>query len=77
MNGVAKVLSHTASTRCRCASAATAARSTSFSSGLVGVSTQTMRVSGRSAASSAAVSDRSTNATWCPAERLRTFSNSR
>src|SRR2546430_1527604 len=59
------------------ASAATALRSTSFSSGLVGLSTHTSRVSGRMAPANAVGSDRSTNETRCPAERLRTFSSRR
>jgi hypothetical protein len=44
---------------------------------LVGLSTQISRVSGRIAASSAAGSLRSAKLKASPADRLRTFSNSR
>jgi hypothetical protein len=57
--------------------AAIAARSTSFSIGLVGVSTQISRVSGRIAASTASGSAMSTSVSVRPAERSRTWRNSR
>ena len=47
IHGVAKVLSTTTSAPWRWATSATAAMSTMVSRGLVGVSTQTMRVRGR------------------------------
>ena len=49
----------------------------SFNSGLLGVSIQIIFVSGRIAAESRAGSAMSTKLTLKPAERLRTFSNSR
>ena len=76
-HGLAKVLSATAMMPCRLASAPTASRSISFSSGLVGDSIQNSRVSGRIAASTLAMSLKSTNPKESPAERLRTRSNSR
>ena len=75
--GLAKVLSQTVMMPRLRAAAASAERSTSFSSGLVGVSTQSMRVSGRIAASKAAVSVRSTKLKASLAERSRTRSKSR
>ena len=57
--GVAKVLSTTIRMPRARVTSATASRSTSLSMGLVGVSTQTIRVSGRSAPVSSSGSDRS------------------
>ena len=77
IHGVANVLSATArSPRVR-AMSATMERSTSFSSGLLGDSTQIIFVFGRIAASIAERSLMSMNVTSRPAERRRTRSNSR
>ena len=77
IQGLAKVLSATAMRLRSRAISATAARSMSFNSGLLGVSIQIIFVSGRIAAESRAGSPMSTKLTLKPAERLRTFSNSR
>ena len=71
------MLSATISRPWRFATAATAFRSTTLSIGLVGVSTHTMRVFGRIAASNAAGSVRSTKLKSSPALRRRTRSNRR
>ena len=75
--GVAKVLSQTLRIRRWRASCATAARSITFSMGLVGDSIHTMRVFGRIAAWKASGFVRSTKLTSSPAVRLRIFSNNR
>ncbi len=75
--GEQNVLSTTRIRPCFFANAATLARSTSFSIGLVGVSAQIIFVFGFSAAFSAAPSFRSMKLKSSPAERRRTFSNSR
>ena len=76
-HGLAKVLSAPASTPRRRASAATAARSASFSVGLVGLSTHSSFVSGRIARSTASRSVKSTRVAVSPIERCRTRSSSR
>ena len=76
---MANVLSHTVD-ECRAsrATAATRCRSTIFSSGLVGVSTQIIRVFGlQRRFERGRVGQIDEADTSCPAERLRTFSNSR
>jgi len=75
--GEAKVLSHTEMMPRLRAIAATASRWTSLSSGLVGLSTHSMRVPGLIAFSKFPGSERSVNVAWIFAERLRTRSRMR
>ena len=77
IQGLAKVLSATAMRSRPRAIFATAARSINLSSGLLGVSTQIIFVSGRIAAERLAGSAISTKLVLKFAERLRTFSNRR
>ncbi len=74
--GERKVLSQTETIFCAPAISATRARSTSFSVGLVGVSTQTILVFGVSAASRVPGFERSTKLNDRPS-RLKTLSNRR
>src|SRR4029079_16031875 len=76
-HGEANVLSHTPMSFLRWAISATAERSTTFSSGFVGVSTQSMRVLGRIACSRLDTSERSTNEACRPADLFLTFSQMR
>ena len=76
-NGLANVLSATAIKPCSRAICASAARSASFSSGLLGVSTHSILVSGRIAARTASRFARSTKVKSVFALRRRTRSNRR
>jgi hypothetical protein len=77
IQGVAKVLSQTVRIPRSRPMRAAASRSTSFNKGLVGVSIQIIRVSGRKAFSRAAGSLRSADEKLKPAELARTWWNSR
>jgi hypothetical protein len=75
--GVANVLSTHTGTRARRATSIDAARSTTRSSGFVGLSSHTILVSGRSAASRFAGSANETKVVVMPADWRKTLSKSR